>query len=71
MTRMKRRYVFIPSAEMFSRASLRWIGYDQMCNPYWSHSVQAFVARTLDTITVWGLECYMKWWRRAQERSHL
>lgn len=68
MTRMKRRYLFIPSAEIFSRASVRWIGYDRVCNPYWSHSVQAFVARTLDTITVWGLECYTKW-VRDQERS--
>ncbi|XP_039156211.1 very-long-chain 3-oxoacyl-CoA reductase 1-like [Eucalyptus grandis] len=68
MTKMKSRYLFIPSAEIFSRASVRWIGYDRVCNPYWSHSVQAFVARTLDTITVWGLECYAKW-LRAQERS--
>lgn len=69
MTRMKRRYLFIPSAEIFSRASVRWIGYDRVCNPYWSHSVQAFVARTLDTIIVWGLECYAKGLRRARERS--
>ncbi|XP_010025379.1 very-long-chain 3-oxoacyl-CoA reductase 1 [Eucalyptus grandis] len=69
MTRMKRRYLFIPSAEIFSRASVRWIGYDRVCNPYWSHSVQAFVARTLDTIIVWGLECYAKWLRGARERS--
>ncbi|XP_039157062.1 very-long-chain 3-oxoacyl-CoA reductase 1 [Eucalyptus grandis] len=68
MNMMKRWYVFIPSPEMFSRASVRWIGYDRVCNPYWSHSVQAFVARTLDTIIVWGIECYAKWWR-AQERS--
>ncbi|KAK3418957.1 very-long-chain 3-oxoacyl-CoA reductase 1 [Eucalyptus grandis] len=69
MTRMKRRYLFIPSAEIFSRASVRWIGYNRVCNPYWSHSVQAFVACTLDTITVWGLECYAKW-VRDRERSH-
>ncbi|KAK3418968.1 hypothetical protein EUGRSUZ_H04717 [Eucalyptus grandis] len=68
MTKMKSRYLFVPSAEIFSRASVRWIGYDRVCNPYWSHSVQAFMARRLDTITVWVLECYAKWWR-AQERS--
>ncbi|KAL3728662.1 hypothetical protein ACJRO7_033271 [Eucalyptus globulus] len=68
MTMMKRRYLFIPSAEIFSRASVRWIGYDRVCNPYWSHSVQAFMACTLDTITVWGLECYAKW-VRDRERS--
>ncbi|XP_039156209.1 very-long-chain 3-oxoacyl-CoA reductase 1-like [Eucalyptus grandis] len=68
MTRMNRWYVFIPSAKMFSRASVRWIGYNRVCNPYWSHSVQAFVARTMDTIIVWGLECYAKW-LRARERS--
>ncbi|KAL3728664.1 hypothetical protein ACJRO7_033273 [Eucalyptus globulus] len=68
MTKMKSWYLFIPSAEIFSRASVRWIGYDRVCNPYWSHSVQVFMARTLDTITVWGLGCYAKW-SRAQERS--
>ncbi|KAF8018522.1 hypothetical protein BT93_H3412 [Corymbia citriodora subsp. variegata] len=68
MTRLKRQHVFIPSAEIFSRASVRWIGYDRMCNPYWSHSVQAFVTRTLDAIIVWGLERHMKGWREARER---
>ena len=31
------------SPEKFSKASVRWIGYEPMCNPYWWHSVQWFI----------------------------
>ncbi|GMI75075.1 beta-ketoacyl reductase 1 [Hibiscus trionum] len=40
--------LFIPSAETFSKASLQWIGYEeQLCVPYWPHSLQCFVMKLL------------------------
>ncbi|MBA0682499.1 hypothetical protein Goari_024214 [Gossypium aridum] len=48
MTKFKRSSLFIPSAEMFSKASLRWIGHDEhLCVPYWPHSLQCFVLNAL------------------------
>ncbi|MBA0730913.1 hypothetical protein Golax_025985 [Gossypium laxum] len=48
MTKFKRSSLFIPSAEMFSKASLRWIGHDEhLCVPYWPHSLQCFVLNLL------------------------
>ncbi|PRQ40077.1 putative very-long-chain 3-oxoacyl-CoA reductase [Rosa chinensis] len=36
---------FMSSPEKFSKASVRWIGYEPVCNPYWWHSVQWFILR--------------------------
>ncbi|KAE8719593.1 Detected protein of confused Function [Hibiscus syriacus] len=48
MTKFKRTSLFIPSAETFSKASLRWIGYgEHLCVPYWPHSLQCFVLKLL------------------------
>ncbi|XP_030527406.1 very-long-chain 3-oxoacyl-CoA reductase 1-like [Rhodamnia argentea] len=73
MTMLKKRPIFVPSAEMFSRASIRWIGYDRQCNPYWSHAVEGFVFHTLDTISVWYIERYMTWMRKKglEQDRHL
>ncbi|RLM69490.1 very-long-chain 3-oxoacyl-CoA reductase-like protein [Panicum miliaceum] len=35
---------FIPSPEVYAKASLRCIGYEARCLPYWRHSVQWFLA---------------------------
>ncbi|KAF8018527.1 hypothetical protein BT93_H3415 [Corymbia citriodora subsp. variegata] len=73
MTMLEKRTIFVPSAEMFSRESVRWIGYDRQCNPYWSHAVEGFVFHAFDTFTVWYLERYMKWMRKEgleQDRHH-
>ncbi|KAK5838863.1 very-long-chain 3-oxoacyl-CoA reductase 1-like [Gossypium arboreum] len=48
MTKFKTSSLFIPSAEMFSKASLRWVGHDEhLCVPYWPHSLQCFVLNAL------------------------
>ncbi|KAM5568045.1 very-long-chain 3-oxoacyl-CoA reductase 1-like [Rosa sericea] len=47
------------SPEKFSKASVRWIGYEPLCNPYWWHSVQWFILRVaspdvlLNAISYW------------------
>ncbi|XP_030527407.2 very-long-chain 3-oxoacyl-CoA reductase 1-like [Rhodamnia argentea] len=63
MTVLRRRPMLVPSAETFSRASVRWIGHKRQCNPYWSHAAQAFVMHALDGITVWYVKRYMEWTR--------
>ncbi|XP_030440697.1 very-long-chain 3-oxoacyl-CoA reductase 1-like [Syzygium oleosum] len=64
MTKLRRRPMLVPSSEMFSRASVQWIGYECQCNPYWSHAVQGFVLHALDTITIWYFKRHMKWVRK-------
>ncbi|XP_030527741.1 very-long-chain 3-oxoacyl-CoA reductase 1-like [Rhodamnia argentea] len=64
MTMLRRRPLLVPSAEMFSRASVRWIGYELQCNPYWLHAVQGFVIRSLDAITIRYGSRYLKWMRK-------
>ncbi|XP_059447869.1 very-long-chain 3-oxoacyl-CoA reductase 1-like [Corylus avellana] len=44
---MKVPRIFVPSPEMYSKASVRWIGYEHICIPYWFHSVQWFLMRGL------------------------
>ncbi|KAG5521956.1 hypothetical protein RHGRI_034243 [Rhododendron griersonianum] len=38
---------FIPSADDYARAAVRQIGYGPRCTPYWTHSVQWFLASLL------------------------
>lgn len=35
--------LLVPSTEVYSKASIRWIGYEHICVPYWFHSVQQFI----------------------------
>ncbi|KAL6193218.1 hypothetical protein ACLB2K_034302 [Fragaria x ananassa] len=44
--------------ERFRKASIRWIGYEHLCNPYWLHSVQGFIVHAapdalVNAITFW------------------
>ncbi|KAF8018525.1 hypothetical protein BT93_H3413 [Corymbia citriodora subsp. variegata] len=70
MTMLRSRPMLVPSAKMFSRASVRWIGYECQCNPYWSHAVQGFVMHALDAICVWYIKRYMEWMRREGLEQH-
>ncbi|KAK9707480.1 hypothetical protein RND81_07G200300 [Saponaria officinalis] len=40
MTSIKKPSFFVPSPEQYSKASMRWIGYDLLCVPYWTHALQ-------------------------------
>ncbi|KAE8023598.1 hypothetical protein FH972_009275 [Carpinus fangiana] len=44
---LKASRILVPSPEKYSKASLRWIGYEHICIPYWIHSVQWFVMHGL------------------------
>ncbi|EYU22554.1 hypothetical protein ABFS82_05G022300 [Erythranthe guttata] len=48
MASIKKPSFFIPSPETYSKASINWIGHhDQICLPYWPHSLQAAAIRLL------------------------
>ena len=65
MTSIKRPSFFVPSPEMFSRASIRWIGYEHICVPYWTHSVQWCLTNALpDALLDWCLLWYFLGVRR-------
>uniref|UniRef100_A0A7N0TE67 Uncharacterized protein n=1 Tax=Kalanchoe fedtschenkoi TaxID=63787 RepID=A0A7N0TE67_KALFE len=36
-----------PSPETWSKASIRWIGYEAVCIPYWVHYMETIVFRTM------------------------
>ncbi|KAF9616560.1 hypothetical protein IFM89_030327 [Coptis chinensis] len=59
MASIRRTSFFIPSPEMFAKASLRWIGYEHICLPYWPHSLELCVLRALpDAFLNWLLFKY-------------
>ncbi|XP_024024016.1 very-long-chain 3-oxoacyl-CoA reductase 1 isoform X2 [Morus notabilis] len=59
MTKLKAKSFFIPSPEAYSRASVRSIGYEIVCAPYWFHSVQWFISDLLpDALLNWCLFSY-------------
>ncbi|XP_050208283.1 very-long-chain 3-oxoacyl-CoA reductase 1-like [Mercurialis annua] len=47
MTRMRKSNLFVASPKMYAKASLRWIGYEKLCTPFWSHSVQWLILQAL------------------------
>uniref|UniRef100_A0A5B7C6Z1 Uncharacterized protein n=2 Tax=Davidia involucrata TaxID=16924 RepID=A0A5B7C6Z1_DAVIN len=56
MTAIERSSFFIPSPETYSKASLRVIGYEQVCMPYWPHYVQWCILSALpDALVDWCL----------------
>ncbi|KAL0918818.1 hypothetical protein M5K25_010858 [Dendrobium thyrsiflorum] len=40
MVSIEQPSTFIPSPDKFAKASVRCIGYEQLCTPYWSHAIQ-------------------------------
>lgn len=45
MASIRRSSFFVPSAEGYARAAMRWIGYEPRCTPYWPHTL------------LWALAC--------------
>ncbi|URD86826.1 short chain dehydrogenase [Musa troglodytarum] len=39
MASIRKSSFFVPSADTYARAALRWIGYGPRCTPYWPHSL--------------------------------
>ncbi|GAB4840517.1 hypothetical protein Ancab_021286 [Ancistrocladus abbreviatus] len=70
MIHIRKSSFFIPTAEEFSKASIRWIGYDCVCTPYWTHAVQwALVSLVPDAIVSWCLFRYFLILRKRGLRS--
>ncbi|XP_039156210.1 very-long-chain 3-oxoacyl-CoA reductase 1-like [Eucalyptus grandis] len=61
MTMSRRCSMLLPSPEMFSGASVRWIGYERQRNPYWLHAVQGFVVRATEAFII----CFMAMFSRS------
>ncbi|VFQ91861.1 unnamed protein product [Cuscuta campestris] len=40
MTWMSKKSILKPSADVYARAALRWIGYNETCCPYWPHQLE-------------------------------
>uniref|UniRef100_A0A803L102 Uncharacterized protein n=1 Tax=Chenopodium quinoa TaxID=63459 RepID=A0A803L102_CHEQI len=59
MTSIKRSSFFVPSPEQYSKASVRWIGYDSICVPYWTHALQWYLINAVpDSLVNWLLLRY-------------
>lgn len=39
MSSIRKSSFFVPSADIFARSIIDWIGYDPICTPYWPHSL--------------------------------
>ncbi|CAN1314245.1 Very-long-chain 3-oxoacyl-CoA reductase 1 [Linum perenne] len=40
MTKMRKSNIIVPSTTEYAKASLRFVGYEEICCPYWSHYLQ-------------------------------
>ncbi|KAF5202295.1 Very-long-chain 3-oxoacyl-coa reductase-like protein, partial [Thalictrum thalictroides] len=54
---IKKASLFVPTPEAYVQASIRWIGYEPRCTPYWSHSLQWYLASLLpeSVLDAWRL----------------
>ncbi|XP_065875352.1 very-long-chain 3-oxoacyl-CoA reductase 1-like [Euphorbia lathyris] len=54
MTRFRKSNMIVASTEKYAKESIRCIGYDQICIPIFSHSVQCFLLKLLpDSLIDW------------------
>ncbi|OWM89710.1 very-long-chain 3-oxoacyl-CoA reductase 1 [Punica granatum] len=68
MASIRRSSFFVPSAEGYARAALRWIGYEPRCTPYWPHTLLWALASSLPESLVdsWRLGYCLKIRKRGQ-----
>ncbi|XP_030541934.1 very-long-chain 3-oxoacyl-CoA reductase 1 [Rhodamnia argentea] len=68
MASIRRSSFFVPSAEGYARAALRWIGHEPRCTPYWPHSLLWGLARSLpeSMIDSWRLRFCLAIRKRGQ-----
>ncbi|KAJ8438573.1 hypothetical protein Cgig2_024662 [Carnegiea gigantea] len=38
---------FVPSPKQFSKACVRWISYDVLCVPSWTHALECFLVKSM------------------------
>ncbi|RWR96959.1 very-long-chain 3-oxoacyl-CoA reductase 1-like protein [Cinnamomum micranthum f. kanehirae] len=60
-----------PTPEEYSRACLRWIGYEPLCMPYWRHSLQGTLAQAIPAgFTDWvALKCFLHLRKTRKSRA--
>ncbi|XP_057786817.1 very-long-chain 3-oxoacyl-CoA reductase 1-like [Salvia miltiorrhiza] len=68
MASIRRSSFFVPSADGYARAALRWIGYEPRCTPYWPHTLFWAVANSLpeSAIDAWRLKFCLAIRKRGQ-----
>ncbi|XP_057766999.1 very-long-chain 3-oxoacyl-CoA reductase 1-like [Salvia miltiorrhiza] len=68
MASIRRSSFFVPSADGYARAALRWIGYEPRCTPYWPHTLLWAVANSLpeSAIDAWRLKFCLAIRKRGQ-----
>ncbi|CAM8878532.1 unnamed protein product [Rhodiola kirilowii] len=49
MMRRRKGSLIMPTPKVWSKASIRWIGYDDICVPYWPHYVMAILGKMTPT----------------------
>ncbi|XP_031477499.1 very-long-chain 3-oxoacyl-CoA reductase 1-like [Nymphaea colorata] len=47
MTGMERSFFLVASSAEYAESSIRWMGYEGSCNPFWGHAVQCWIASLL------------------------
>ncbi|CAL8994083.1 unnamed protein product [Prunus brigantina] len=69
LSRTKAYPLFVPTPETYSKASIRWIGYEHQCSPYWGHSVQCLLTHPLPDVV---LSAIIFWYsQRIRKRGQL
>ncbi|XWS34668.1 hypothetical protein CRYUN_Cryun21dG0057300 [Craigia yunnanensis] len=68
MASIKRSSFFVPSADGYARAAMRWIGYEPRCTPYWPHSILWGLANSLpeSVVDAWRFRFCLGIRRRGQ-----
>ncbi|PIA51470.1 hypothetical protein AQUCO_01100363v1 [Aquilegia coerulea] len=54
---IKKSSLFVPTPEAYAQAAIRRIGYEPRCTPYWTHSLQWYLASLLpeNVLDAWRL----------------
>lgn len=61
LTRIEKSNLLTPTPEPWSKASIRWIGYDDICVPYWPHHAISSLSKIIPS-------SFMNW---LQMKLHL
>ncbi|ERN13737.1 very-long-chain 3-oxoacyl-CoA reductase 1 [Amborella trichopoda] len=71
MASIRRSSFFVPSADGYARAALRWIGYEPRCTPYGPHSVLWWLLDSLPESVVdnWRLGFCLKIRKKGQQKD--
>lgn len=68
MASIRRSSFFVPSAEGYACAAMRWIGYEPRCTPYWPHTILWAIASSLpeSIVDAWRFKFCLNIRKRGQ-----